>query len=174
MSTEVYEKRQAENTGFTMVELIVVLGIAVVITGVLFAAIDPQSILAKSRDAERIQDLDELDKALQLALADDSIILEDTTDCETCNSFTGSPKANGEGWVKFTVVEKMPGLSNYLPRLPVDPFNVEPLVYTFAADYETQKYKISVPLESPDNANRMRLDGGSDPNLYEVGTNLDL
>lgn len=160
--------------GLTLVELIVILGIAVVITGVLFVAIDPEAILAKSRDAERIKDFDELNKALQLSLAEDAIILLDTSDCEECTSITGSARSDGTGWVKFTIMREKQGLSKYLPQLPLDPLNVDPYVYTFIADEENQKYKLTVPLESPDNANRMRLDGGTSPDLYEVGTDLEL
>ena len=167
-------KKDSMKKGFTLVELIIVLGVAVAITGVLFVAVDPQAILAKSRDAERIQDLDELSKGLQLALGDESIILEDTSDCTECTSITGSTRVDGSGWVKFAIVDNKQGLKKYLPHLPLDPLNIEPYIYTFISNGETQKFKIAVPLESPDNANRMRLDGGTSPDLYEVGTDLDL
>jgi hypothetical protein len=164
----------SKKKGFTLVELIVVLGVAVAITGVLFVAIDPQAILAKSRDAQRIQDLDELSTGLQLALDDASIVLEDTKECQECTSITGSARVDGTGWVKFEVLEGKTGLKEYLPHLPLDPLNVSPYVYKIVVNGESQKFKIAVPLESPDNANRMRLDEGTDPNLYEVGTDLDL
>ncbi|MBD3366443.1 hypothetical protein GF360_03860 [candidate division WWE3 bacterium] len=167
-------KKTCQKTGFTLPELIIVLGVAVAITGILFVAIDPQAILAKSRDAERIQDLDELNKALQLSLAEELITLEDTSDCDSCTTLTGSFKVDGKGWVKFNVMEETPGLRKYLNQLPIDSLNEKPYVYEFVANGQTQKFKLSVPLESADNANKMRLDGGVSPGLYEIGTDLSL
>lgn len=167
-------KIKKTSSGFTLVEFIVVLGIAVVLTGVFFVAIDPQAILAKGRDSQRIQDLDELSKALQLSLAEETIVLIDTENCNDCTSSSGSSRVDGTGWVKFAVLAEGEGLQKYLPHLPLDPLNESPYVYTFISDPKEQTYKITVPLESSDNKNRMRLDGGTSSDLYEVGTDLEL
>lgn len=160
--------------GFTLVELIVVLASAVIITGVLFVAVDPAALLAKERDAQRLQALDELNLAIQQAMAEGQIVLADTSECKTCNSFSGSVKVDGSGWVKFTVPENKQGLVKFLGVLPVDPINMGSQVYSFKADAKEQVYEISVPLESKDNHSLMQADEGNEPLLYEVGTNLDL
>ncbi len=55
-------------TGFTLVELIVVIAIIGVLAGVLLVAINPAVVLMKGRDAKRLDDLDAVNKAINLAL----------------------------------------------------------------------------------------------------------
>ena len=61
--------------GFTLVELLVVVAIIVVLAGVLLLAINPAALLAKGRDARRLEDIEALNKALALSLADGEITL---------------------------------------------------------------------------------------------------
>ena len=164
----------SKNDGFTFIELVVVLGFALLITGVLVVAIDPQAILAKSRDAQRVKDLDELSKAIRLSLSEGEVSLVDTNGCEDCTSVSGFPKSDGAGWVKFRILEDRVGLAKFLSVLPLDPSNEDPHIYTFISDEKTQMYKIITKLESLENANRMRLDGGTNLEMYEVGTGLSL
>jgi len=166
--------RISKDSGFTFIELIIVLGFALLITGVLVIAVDPQAILAKSRDAQRIKDLDELSTAIRLSILEGEISLVGTDDCEDCNSVSGFPKSDGDGWVRFRILEDRIGLTKFLSVLPLDPLNEEPYIYTFISDEKTQTYKIVTKLESTENANRMRLDGGTDLEMYEVGTGLSL
>lgn len=162
----------SKSGGFTFVELILVLGFALLITGVLVIAIDPQAILAKSRDAQRVKDLDELSTAIRLSILEGEVSLVSTAGCEDCTSVSGSPKSDGAGWVKFVLLEDTVGLARFLSVLPLDPLNESPYIYTFSSDEKTQTYKIVAKLESLESANRMRLDGGIDLEMYEVGTGL--
>jgi len=164
----------SKRDGFTFIELVIVLGFAFLITGVLFVAIDPQAILAKGRDAQRVKDLDELSRAIQLSLSEGEIFLIGTENCADCTSVSGFPKTDGAGWLKFKILEGKVGLARFLSTLSLDPLNEEPYIYTFISDEESQTYKIMTKLESPENANRMRLDGGTDLEMYEVGTGLSL
>src|SRR3990167_3879845 len=101
-----------KDQGFTLVELLVVIAIIAVLAGVVLVAINPTALLAKSRDAARLQDVDNLHKALSLALADNEVTLSSTSGCTTCTSSTGTQAVNGSaGWVKFTIPTGKTGLS---------------------------------------------------------------
>jgi len=161
--------------GFTLVELIVVIAIIAVLAGVLLIAINPAALLQKSRDSKRLEDLDALNKAISLALADGEITLSDTSACGTCTSVTGTQAVDGvNGWVKAPPFSDKTGLGKFIATLPVDPVNDAGLgyVYTFVSD--GTNYELSTVLESVDNVAKMTTDGGSSASLYEIGTSLGL
>lgn len=153
--------------GFTLVELIVVIAIIAVLAGVLVLAINPATLLAKGRDAKRLDDLDTLNKALSLALVDGEITLTavsapvggQAADCTT-------------GWVRCTIPTGKTGLSTKVATLPLDPLNTAPNVYTYGAT--TTAYELNAVMESPDNAAKMTTDGGNNATAYEVGTSLSV
>jgi len=93
---------------------------------------------------------------------------------------------NGNGWLPVN----LSGLATGSPisNFPVDPVNtiVNPaavtnadLVYRYACHKDNLTFEIDARLESTEFAvtaatNRMTKDGGNNPNLYEVGTKLDI
>ncbi|MFC1756163.1 type II secretion system protein [Patescibacteria group bacterium] len=166
---------QNKNKGFTLVELLVVIAIIGVLAGVVLIAINPAALLMKARDSQRLQDMDTINKAMGLALADAEVTLSDTTGCATCDSFTGTQEVDGvNGWVKFTIPATKEGLSKYLATLPIDPTNDAALnlVYTYGATVTA--FELNVVLESPDNATKQSTDGGDSAGTYEVGTDLGI
>lgn len=158
--------------GFTLIELLVAVAIVVVLAGVLLLAINPASMLQKGRDAKRLEDLDALRKAVQLALVDGEIVLTSTTTCTDCDSGTGTQDADGTGFVKFTIPAGKTGLTKFIPALPQDPTNTGTYIYTYASD--GANYEINAVLESTDNASKMSTDGGNAAAVYETGTALDI
>lgn len=158
--------------GFTLVELLVVVAIIVVLAGVLLLAINPAALLAKGRDARRLEDIEALNKALALALADGEITLTATGTCTTCSSLSGTQVVTGGGYVKYTLPTGKTGLGKYLAALPVDPLNTGASVYTFGST--VTNYELNLVLESPDNAAKMTTDGGNSTTALEVGTALTI
>lgn len=167
------KKDQKKGEGFTLLEVLVVISVVCIIFGTLLIAINPRALLQKSRDAKRMQDLDAMFKAINLALADGEITLTPTVECSDCTSSTGSPDADGTGYIKFNIVAGKQGLVRYgIDRLPLDPLNRNANVYSFGST--ATGFEIDTVLENPDNAPKMSTDGGSDINKYEVGTNLKI
>lgn len=159
--------------GFTLIELMVVIAVVAVLAGALMMAINPQSIVQKSRDAKRMQDIDTLAKALNLALAEGEIQLSvNSTSCSSCKSSTGSLDTSGSGYVKFVVPVDKTGLSKYISTLPSDPLNTGSYVYSFGSTLND--YELNAVFEHTDNLSRMSTDGGNASAIYEVGTNLSI
>jgi prepilin-type N-terminal cleavage/methylation domain-containing protein len=156
--------------GFTLVELLVVIAIVAVLAGALLIAINPQALIQKSRDSKRLQDMEALVKALNLALADGEITLAATA--ATRDSATGTQAVTGAGWVSFTIPNGKTGLSKFIPTLPVDPLNTGANVYSFAST--VNGFELDAVLEHADNTAKMTTDGGNDPASYEVGTTLTI
>lgn len=160
--------------GFTLVELLVVIAIIAILGGILMIAINPQSLIQKSRDAKRLEDVGTLVKAMNLALADSEIQLAATGTCGTCTSLAGTQGVTGAGtdWVKFTIPTGKTGLSKFIPALPVDPVNTDANVYTFASTLSG--FEFNAVMEHADNLTKMSTDGGDNEDVYEAGTSLTI
>lgn len=161
--------------GFTLVELIIVIAIIGVLAGAVLVVLNPAQLLQEGRDAQRLEDMDSLNKAITLALADGEIVLTDTSGvCATCTSSSANPRQGvdgANGWVKFTIPTGLTGLGKYVSTLPTDPSTG---TYSWAAD--GTNYEINAVLEAADNATKMSTDGGDAAAVYEIGTDpaLDL
>jgi prepilin-type N-terminal cleavage/methylation domain-containing protein len=152
--------------GFTLVELLVVIAIIAVLAGALLIAINPQSLIQKSRDSKRLQDMDSLVKALTISIVEGEV----TLGAATGNSGTGTQAVGGTGWVSYTVPTGKTGLSKYIPTLPLDPLNTGANVYYFASTVDA--FELNAILEHTDNLAKMTTDGGNDLTRFEVGTSL--
>lgn len=172
---------------FTLVELLIVIGIIGVLSVTVLVNLNPGEAQKKSRDAQRIKDLGDLYNAIELYVAD------------TGNTFTGAlagtPRfSNGltndaqrtnctnSGWLELAV-----NLCPYIKRLPLDPRNTATIGFTTStggtvsavARYgwnveagTTQMFKLYTRLESRDNRAKYAQDGGNSAEVYEVyGTN---
>ncbi len=165
-------RRNKYTVGFTLLELILVMAVISILSGLLIAVINPREIMAKGRDARRMTNLDVIHKAISLGLTEEEINLVATGSCSDCSSATGSQAVDGTGWVKFTIPTGKTGLSRYIPALPLDPKNSEGNIYTFGST--ATSYELNAILEAEDNASIMSTDGGDDVNVYEVGTSLSI
>ena len=158
---------------FTLIELMVVIAVIAVLAGALMVQLKPQSLIQKGRDAKRMQDIETMAKALNLALAEGEVTLtvNDST-CTTCNSIDGSTATSGSGYVKFAIPIGKTGLSRYLATLPIDPLNTGVNMYSFGST--TTDFELNVVLEHPDNVPLMSTDGGNAATVYEAGSDLSI
>ena len=163
-------KFKMKQKGFTLVELLVVIAIVAVLAGAVLIAINPQALIQKSRDSKRLQDMDTLVKAINLALADGEVTLA-VAGPTSSDMGAGAQDVDGTGWVSFTVPVGKTGLSKFIPALPLDPLNTTN-VYTFQSTLTD--YEINAVLEHADSASKMSLDGGDSVGAYEVGTSLGI
>ena len=168
--------KMKNNKGFTLVELLIVIAIIGILAGVVMIRIKPGEAMMKARDSQRIQDMDTINKAMRLALADGEIYLTDTTTgCASCTSDSGTQAVDGEyGWVQFDIAPNRDGLSKFLPALPIDPTNdnTNGLVYTYASTVDD--YELNCVLESSVNDGKESTDGGDDTATFEIGTDLGI
>jgi prepilin-type N-terminal cleavage/methylation domain-containing protein len=161
--------------GFTLVELLVVIAIIAILAAVVVLIINPLELMKRSRDAARLTDLANLQQAINVAAQEatnsGTAILcapPATAPCEGLSS-TGTRVADGTGWVKVNLSSQK---SVSVPTLPIDPINDSAHPYTYHSDGNA--WEINAVLESDQQKDKMKNDGGNNDAAYEVGSNLSL
>ena len=177
--------------GFTLVELLIVIGIVAILAAATLVVLNPAEMLKKSRDTRRIQDIDTLSSALSLYLAEiESPNLGTTGEvycsyADTAESpctktvTTGTRNINGSGWIPVDFTKISTGAP--FSALPVDPVNSKSrgLYYMYACNQASSTFELNATFESKyyrETVNLDGKDGGNDDNKYEKGNDpgLDL
>jgi len=179
--------------------MLIVIAIIAILAAIIILAINPIEQMKKTRDARRMADLQSLNQALQYAELDldpssqmgsSSVVYvslpSSNSDCSDlglpalnspwtyhCSSQDNYRKADGSGWVpvNFTSLKAVP---NALTILPIDPLNTASSPGYYYTYVTGGSWKLTAVLESSSNANKAINDGGTNPSLYETGTNLSL
>jgi len=171
--------------GFTLLELLIVIAILAILTTVVILVMNPAESIKRARDTQRISDLDSIKTAIILYITEGNVDIGATTCLATpvcysdlckgaaCGEGKSPSNNNGNGWIPIAFTGMAGGAP--LSRLPTDPVNSDPYRYAYAAsgtDFELNANMESdyFTTKNPVEAN----DGGNDPNLYEVGTNLTI
>ena len=182
------------HSGFTLLELLIVIGILAILATVVVLALNPVEYLKKSRDSVRIQDLTALRKALDFAEVENkslgaantvSVSIPDTSGTCTnlglpalpsgwayrCVTQTNLRKVDGSGWVPVNLTSL--SINSPLSKLPIDPVNtiLTGLYYIYTPG---ESFKLTSLFESEKFALNMNNDEGPDVALYETGSNLNL
>lgn len=183
--------------GFTLVEVLIVIGIVAVISVTVILALNPQEILRQARDSNRLAEMSELNKAINLFLVerstaslgtsntiyvsapDPALSGNATSTCPNmglsappgwnyqCASSANVRNVNGTGWMPVNFAL----LSKApLSKLPTDPTNnpASGLYYAFVPN--GNNYTLVAAMESQKRLqSSARNDGGSDPARVEFG-----
>lgn len=124
-----------------------------------------------SRDQQRISDLSSLNQLISQFVnssAPNSLCAQ-TSPCIGFSFSPTSPSVNGQGWVKVDFSKNSRFAST---RLPLDPINNLKYYYRYCSD--GKNWELDAKLESSSSLSKANSDGGDDPELYEIGTNLTL
>jgi hypothetical protein len=129
----------------------------------------------RGRDAARLTDLANLQNAINVMVQESTqsgvFVLCSQSKKYPCkgDSSIDSRLSDGQGWIKINLQQQR---SVSVPVLPVDPVNQLANHYVYCADKDN--WEIDAFLESEQYKNKMGNDGGDNPFLYEVGSNLTL
>lgn len=185
--------------GFTLIELIIVIGIIAVLGTVSVLALNPAQLFAQARDTTRISDLGTLQNALNLYVSDAATPdLDGTGGAFTCGTnfgasiagatktFTGALAGGiaqagvrttaGLGWVPVN----FSGMTGGSPVavLPIDPTNSLTYNYQYSCNNTAKTFELDSTLESTKYTtapgDRVSTDGGDAATVYEVGSSLTL
>jgi len=185
----------ADGKSFTLVELLVVIGILAVLTAAVILVINPVEYLRQARDTTRMSDLDSIDKALAVletqgvtSFGTASTVYVSVADnaSSTCGSLglpalpsgwsyhcvtsTNLQKTDGNGWIPVNFTQS-PALS--FSNLPLDPVNA-----TSTGNYYTYtsggSWEINTVLESQKYRSNTILAKTNFPGVYAKGSNLTL
>ena len=180
--------------GFTLLELLIVIGILAILSTTLLLVINPAEMLRKARYSQRISDLNNLKSAISLYLTDVSSpnIGNSTTvythftsgaavsTCESTHTTVSSSTSQvitGTGWIPINFASISGG--SPISAEPIDPISSaspKALYYTYLP-YSDNTFELIANMESTyyskDGSGDVESkDGGSNAYLYEVGTKL--
>ncbi len=182
--------------GFTLIELLVVIAILAVLATAVVLILNPAELIRQGRDSTRLSDLDSLNTALSLYLADVDPASATLGTCDTTarctfdpgaatSTFTGKPTCTvtsstvvtGGGWIDVNLGLISGG--SPLPRLPIDPVNNAEYYYGYACDNTGDWYELNARMESNKfsggGATGVEVDdGGDNDGAYEVGNDPGL
>lgn len=183
--------------GFTLIELLVVMGILGILMAVTILVINPAEYLRRARDTQRINDINTVNSAIALAIANGDDLVSYANMCYAtiastptikCNGTTAVPTAGTRsplgtaGWVMGVDV------SGSFGTLPIDPSSsASTFFYLFSSSATAYELDVAT-LESTYYVatNPVAANDGGDMNTscsagtfaatckYEVGTSLTL
>ena len=136
------------NKGFTILELLVILGILAVVAAAAVFLLNPVELFREVRDRQRIADLAELKKTIALYVT--SATKPDLDNRGNCvneyKSIEGTAAVDGNGWLPVNFNE-IPGGST-LTALPVDPINNKDYFYSYKCSERDLTFELSSGMES--------------------------
>ncbi|MFA7202061.1 MAG: type II secretion system protein, partial [Candidatus Paceibacterota bacterium] len=184
-------------------ELLIVIGILAILTAAVVIVLNPAELLKQARDSQRMTDLDALENAIALFLADSKTFTANgsvvTTSCYVSNASitAGANGCNGAGAARHGTKTAVPSASTgvtgsgWLPLnlsavssgsplsvLPLDPTNSTTYFYSFSGDTTALTFELNAMFESSKYTTKMTSDGGNlnsaSTGFYEIGNDPGL
>ncbi len=187
-----------DTKSFTLVELLIVIGILAILTAAVVVVLNPAELLKQARDSKRLQDLTSIDKSLQVSQAiypDISLgtastvyvsIADTTSTCANiglpslpsgwsynCVTSANLVNSDGTGWIPVNFQDTNLVGAVQLSALPIDPTNTTStgLYYTYTPG---GSYEINSILESDKYRNDAAVVKKNLPGVVSKGTNTTL
>ncbi|MDD5430819.1 MAG: prepilin-type N-terminal cleavage/methylation domain-containing protein [Candidatus Pacebacteria bacterium] len=186
-------------SSFTLVELLIVIGILAVLTSVVVLVIKPDQVFKQARDTKRMSELQDIDKAIAMFQSLGGTSLGTATniyislpgtdgdnDCDEyvlpalpagysyyCSVTANYRNIDGTGWIPVNLSTSAGALFHILPIDPVNTVANGYYTYVMGGSWELTAKMESNKYSSIDGGASM-LDGGSSLASFEVGTNLKL
>ncbi len=170
--------------GFTLLELLIVIGILAILATAVTLVLNPAELLKQARDGSRLNDLRALNNALGLFITSSSTVPINSSYCTagTCSGFTQSSNTTigGSGWVNVNFSSMAGG--SPLSRLPLDPLNAaSSSAYFYRSNSDGSQFEFNANMESVkystnggSDVESNTKDGGDNNGLYEIGMSLTL
>jgi len=190
-----FYKSPSSQKAFTLIELLIVIGILAILATVVLLVINPAQLIKQTRDANRLTELNQIDKALALfeSFGGTNMGLPNNVyvsiPCDqadfinlpalspgyvyACSSSANFRKTNGSGWLPVDLTSIQSQAGNLFSALPIDPINIVAggLYYT----YIKGSWALSAAMESERYlASNTTNDGGQVLARFEMGNNLAL
>jgi len=179
--------------GFTLLELLIVIGILAILAATVVLVINPAQLLKKARDSQRISDLNSLKTAIGYyttetaspSIGDTSHTYSDVSgvscDSKAADANQGKLTVDGNGWVPINFSSLSGG--SPIASLPHDPAQTLSTAnpahyYVYLVGSATNyTYELVANMESTyyskdGDGDVESHDGGTFDTLYEVGTDL--
>jgi len=188
----------SNNKSFTLLELLIVIAILAILTATVLIVISPAEYFRKTRDTKRITDLRSLNESLGLYLAEygdtnmgspKTVYISLPSNDPTCAADypnlpslptgwqyhcapeTSYQKTDGTGWIPVNF--QSISFGSPLSHLPIDPVNSadQGLYYAYVTG---GSWELTAIFESKKYLKEAVKDGGSDPTMYEIGSDTSL
>lgn len=156
-------------TGFTLIEILIVVALVAILAVAALVALNPKSAGEKTRDAQRLNDLRQLQTVIEQFVGDNP-----TTGFTSNSTSASGSNACSNGWMGTDVC-------TYANVVPVDPSN-KSTTYTNSSGVQTNgfvqyqvrvangNYRICAKLENKGNEAKLASDG-VDNDYFEVYNN---
>jgi prepilin-type N-terminal cleavage/methylation domain-containing protein len=180
--------------GFTLLELLIVIGILAILSTTMILVINPAEMLRKARDSQRISDLNNLKSAISLYLTDvlspnvgasNTIYTHMTSGASLSTCISGASTVSsstarvitGSGWIPISFSSITGG--SPISAEPIDPNPSTSPKHLYYAYYpwSSSTFELLANMESTYYSNGSSgdvesKDGGTNNYLYEVGNYL--